>query len=79
MRKEFEVNISRDIGTISFANGYTLELNYCGFNGYPPKWDLRRWDRQNNRPLKGVAMTDDEIKELYALLTDEVMPLLSDR
>lgn len=79
MRKEFEVNMSRDIGTISSANGYTLELNYCGFNGYPPKWDLRRWDRQNNRPLKGVAMTDDEIKELYALLTDEVMPLLSDR
>ena len=73
MRKEFEVNMSRDIGTISFANGYTLELNYCGL------WDLRRWDRQNNRPLGGVAMTDNEIKELYALLTDEVMPLLSDR
>lgn len=73
MRKEFEVNMSRDIGTISFANGYTLELNYCGF------WDLRRWDRKNNRPLIGVAMTDNEIKELYALLTDEVMPLLSDR
>lgn len=73
MRKEFEGNMSRDIGTISFANGYTLELNYCGL------WDLRRWDRQNNRPLGGVAMTDNEIEELYALLTDEVMPLLSDR
>ena len=73
MRKEFEVNMSRDIGTISFANGYTLELNYCGY------WDLRRWYRQDNRPLGGVAMTDNEIKELYALLTDEVMPLLSDR
>ena len=73
MRKEFEVNMSRDIGTISFANGYTLELNYCGL------WDLRRWDRQNNRPLGGVAMTDNEIEDLYALLTDEVMPLLSDR
>ena len=73
MRKEFEVNMSRDIGTISFANGYTLELNYCGL------WNLRRWDRQNNRPLGGVAMTDNEIEELYALLTDEVMPLLSDR
>ena len=73
MRKEFEFNISQDIGTISFTNGYTLELNYCGL------WDLRRWDRQNNRPLGGVAMTDNEIKELYALLTDEVMPLLSDR
>ena len=79
MRKEFEDNMSRDIGTISFANGYTLELNYGGFNGYPPKWDLRRWDRRYHRPLKGVAMTDDEIKELYALLTYEVMPLLSDR
>ena len=73
MRKKFEVNMSRDIGTISFANGYTLELNYCGL------WDLRRWYRQDNRPLGGVAMTDNEIKELYALLTDEVMPLLSDR
>ena len=73
MRKEFEVNMSRDIGTISFANGYTLELNYCGY------WDLRRWYRPDNRPLGGVAMTDKEIKELYALLTDEVMPLLSDR
>ena len=73
MRKEFEVNMSRDIGTISFANGYTLELNYCGY------WDLRRWDRQNNRPLGGVAMTNSEIEDLYALLTDKVMPLLSDR
>ena len=73
MRKKFEVNMSRDIGTISFANGYTLELNYCGY------WDLRRWYRLDNRPLGGVAMTDNEIKELYALLTDEVMPLLSDR
>ena len=73
MRKEFEVNMSRDIGTISFANGYTLELNYCGH------WDLRRWDRRNNRPLGGVAMTNSEIEDLYALLTDEVMPLLSDR
>ena len=73
MRKEFEFNIAHDIGTISFANGYMLELNYDGH------WDLRRWYRPDNRPLGGVAMTDNEIKELYALLTDEVMPLLSDR
>ena len=73
MRKEFYFNIAHDIGTISFNNGYTLELNYCGH------WDLRRWYRPDNRPLGGVAMTDNEIKELYALLTDEVMPLLSDR
>ena len=78
MRKEFYFNIAHDIGTISSNNGYTLELNYGGFNGYPPKWDVRRWDRRYNRPLKGVAMTDDEIKKLYALLTDEVMPLSGD-
>lgn len=76
MRKEFECQMAEEIGTISEFNGYTLELNICGFNGYPPKWDLRRWDRRNNRPLKGLALTHEEMKGLYELLCAEVAPRL---
>ena len=68
--REFHYEITEHIATISEgANGrFTLELNRISYNGAPAKLDLRRWNRQDDRMQKGLALTEEEAKELMFAL-----------
>lgn len=66
----FVYRVTEHIATLSEnkTGNYTLELNKISFNGNPAKYDLRKWDRANNKMLKGITLTDEEAAALKAAL-----------
>lgn len=55
------VAVLSDSGT-----GYTVELNMVSFFGNKPKLDLRKW--HEGMPLKGIALTEQEVEALREAL-----------
>lgn len=70
--KEFDYTIVKHLGTLaSYREGQqTLEVNIISYNGAEPKIDIRRWNRQDNRMLKGVTITREEAEILKNILMD---------
>lgn len=62
MNNDFDYEITEHIATLSEnkTGNYTVELNRISYYGSAPKLDLRKWDRQNNKMLKGITLTDEE-------------------
>lgn len=50
--------------------GWTKELNKVAWNGHEPKYDIRDWAPNHERPGKGITLTEDELKELTFILYD---------
>ena len=63
---DFRYNIEERIAVISkSADGKnTLELNRISYGGRSAKLDLRRWNREEDKMLKGITLTDDEAAAL---------------
>lgn len=70
--KEFTYELVEHLGTISsYRDGeQTLEVNLISYNHAEPKIDIRHWNRQNNRMLKGVTLTREEARILKNVLQD---------
>lgn len=70
--RDFEYKLVKHLGTISsYRNGeQTLEVNLISYNDSEPKIDIRRWNRDTNRMLKGVALTKEEAEILKNILQD---------
>lgn len=51
------------IFSIEKENGSTIELNIVKWGTNTPKYDLRVW-RDEDSPLKGFTLSDDEVKRL---------------
>lgn len=69
--KDHEVTfkIEDHFGVLSSSNtGWTRELNLVAWNGCPPKFDLRDWDREHKVMSRGITMTRDEIDVLSQIL-----------
>ena len=68
----FNFEIIEGIATLSESEDgrYTTELNLISYNGKEAKWDIRKWDRKDNRMFKGVALNDDELIKLKEALED---------
>ena len=67
---EFPFEIKENIGTLSeSAKGWTKELNLVSWNGAAPKYDLRDWAPEHEKMGKGITLNDDEVQELYKLLS----------
>lgn len=68
--KEFKYEIVKKYGTISSSgNGEnTLEVNLISYNGAEAKIDIRRWNRVNNRMLKGITLSAEEAEGLKEIL-----------
>ena len=70
-KKEFEFKIVERISTISNKNdSWPLELNLVSFNGEPPKYDIRRWDKSHTRMGRGASLTLDELRKLSMAIED---------
>ena len=63
---DFRYNIEERIAVISkSADGKnTLELNRISYGGRSAKLDLRRWNREEDKMLKGITLTDEEAAAL---------------
>ena len=70
MNKDFKYEIKEHIGTVSSANGgrFALEVNLISYNDTPAKVDVRRWDRDTDKMLKGITMTREEAQILGQIL-----------
>ena len=64
--------ITKKIGTIGIGNnGVEIQLNCVSWNGNAPRYEIRSWGRTvdgERIPYKGLAFSDDEIKQLRSLL-----------
>lgn len=61
MADTFNYEIVEHLATLSESeSGYTMELNKISYRGGYPKFDLRKWDRRQDKMLKGVTLTDEE-------------------
>ena len=47
-----------------------LSTNARGWNGNPPKYDIRDWSPDGSRMAKGISLTEDELKTLKGILDD---------
>lgn len=70
----FTYEIKKHVATITETHegDYTLELNIISYNGNDPKYDLRKWDRKNDKMQKGITFTPDEAKLILDALQKEV-------
>ena len=67
---DIKFEIKENIGTLSeSAKGWTKELNLVSWNGAAPKYDLRDWAPEHEKMGKGITLNDDEVQELYKLLS----------
>lgn len=66
-----EYKIEKTLAEISSNATTAKRLTVIAWNGYPAKLDLRIWNRyaEEDRPGKGVTLSDDEAKTLLDALT----------
>lgn len=71
-REPMTCEIVEQIGVISKTNSISTELKVVKWNGYTAKYDLRSWRNWNGNqlPLKGITLSEEEMRTLYALLKE---------
>lgn len=50
------------------GKGYTKEANFISWNGNAAELDIREWHPNHERCGKGITLTEDEGRNLYAAL-----------
>ncbi|WP_036378887.1 YdbC family protein [Mitsuokella jalaludinii] len=69
---EIKFEITQHIGVLSeSAKGWRKELNLVSWNGREPKFDIREWALEYAKMGKGITLSQEEIKNLQALLADK--------
>ena len=69
MKEDF-YKIKENIATLSENSGYTIEVNIIEYNNNKEKLDIRKWNRNEDRMLKGISLNMNEAKELKDVLND---------
>nr|DAJ23029.1 MAG TPA: hypothetical protein [Caudoviricetes sp.] len=72
--KEFSYQITQKVAVLSQSSDgrYTTEANYISYNGGKPKFDIRKWDRHNDKMFKGISLNDSEAEALKVALAQGV-------
>ena len=72
MADKVTYEIVEEIGVVSGAGSWGLELNQVSWNGKPAVFDLRKWNDSHEKMGKGVTLTEDEVRKLKELLNTEM-------
>ena len=70
---DFEYTLVKEIATLGMTAKFSNELNIVAWNGYPAKYDIRRYKVRSDgsqSPTKGIALTCEEMKNLKAALNE---------
>ncbi|MBO5374885.1 MAG: hypothetical protein J6A54_05520 [Clostridia bacterium] len=68
---EFKFDIVKNFGTVSDSNnGWVKEVNLVSWNEREPVYDIRVWQEGHEKLGKGITLTEEEIKNLKALLNE---------
>lgn len=67
--KEITSTITKSLAVLGEnGKGYTKEANFISWNGNDAKLDIREWHPNHERCGKGITLTGDEGRNLYAAL-----------
>lgn len=70
-RKELEFEIVKHHGVIAEkTKGWKKELNSVSWAGAEPKYDIRDWSPEHDKMGKGITLTENEMRAVYALLDE---------
>ncbi len=69
--KEISYEIVEEIGVLSQAGAWSLELNRIAWTGGKPKYDIRKWNADHSGMGKGVTLSDEEMDALVELVKGE--------
>lgn len=64
-------HVGRLESTITESKGghtWQKEVNIVSWNGNPAKIDIRDWNEDHTRMSKGIALTEEEAKEVMEIL-----------
>ena len=68
---EFNFEIVKNFGTVSESNnGWVKEVNLVSWNGREAVYDIRVWQEGHEKLGKGITLTEQELKNLKALLNE---------
>lgn len=73
---DFRYEINEKIAQLSSKDEYTCEVNVITYGASRPKLDIRRWDREQDKMLKGITLNKEEALALYEALKDFDFDLL---
>lgn len=66
---EIKYEIVENLGIISESpKGWKKEVNRISWNDASPKIDIRDWSPEHDKMGKGITLTNEEAKELAAIL-----------
>ena len=68
----FSYNIDQALGILAQSDDgkFTTEVNMISYNKARPKLDIRRWNREEDKMLKGVALNWEETQKLLEILQE---------
>lgn len=66
---DVKFEIKEEIGILAEnSKGWTKEINLVSWNDGAAKYDIRDWAPGHEKMGKGITLTEQEAKELHALL-----------
>lgn len=66
---DIKFEIVEKLGVISESpKGWKKEVNRISWNDKEPKIDIRDWSPEHDKMGKGITLTDEEAKDLVAIL-----------
>ena len=67
----FEFEITENLGVLGMtATGMSKELNLVSWNKREPKYDIREWDEDHEKMIKGLTFTKAELASLKNILNN---------
>lgn len=77
---EFKYEIKEELGILSeSSNGWSKQFNKISWNDRTPKYDIRDWAEDHEKMGKGVTLTEEELRQLYSLISNEITKLDSNK
>lgn len=69
MQDKITYDVVKSIGVIADNGAWETQINMISWNHGAPKFDIRKWNIENNRMSKGISLTENEARELAKALT----------
>ena len=70
---EISCDIKEHLGILhTSGRGWTKEINLISWNGRAPKLDIREWNPDHSKCMKGVTLSEEEAKTLSELLAKKL-------
>ena len=69
MQDKITYDVVRNIGVLAVNVAWETQVNLISWNHGTPKFDIRKWNVENDHMSKGISLTESEARELVRVLT----------